>query len=78
MLTYARNAGVEDIDQFKSCLDSNKYADVVRENYRLAQTVGLSGTPSFIIIPEEGQPHLFRGAYPYSAFQSVLDQQLAG
>ncbi|MEW5839560.1 thioredoxin domain-containing protein [Nitrososphaera sp.] len=74
MLVYARNAGVADIDQFKSCLDSNKYADVVRENYRLAQSIGLDATPSFIIIPADGgQPTLIRGAYPYSAFQQVID-----
>ncbi len=74
MQAYAKNAGVSDSEQFKSCLDSNKYADVVRENNRLARDIGLDATPSFIIIPENGEPRLIRGAYPYSAFQQVLDE----
>lgn len=77
MQAYAKNAGVSDADQFKSCLDSDKYADVVRENNRLARSIGLDATPSFIIIPEDGQPQLIRGAYPYSAFQQALDEQPA-
>jgi protein-disulfide isomerase len=74
MLTFAKNAGVQDIDQFKSCLDSGKYSSTVRANYDLARNLGLSATPSFIIVPEKGQPHLIQGAYPYSAFQQVIDQ----
>ena len=74
MLVFAKNAGVQDIDQFKSCLDSAKYAGTVRANYDLATKLGLSATPSFIIVPEKGQPQLIQGAYPYSAFQQLLDK----
>ncbi|MER3407288.1 MAG: disulfide bond formation protein DsbA [Nitrososphaera sp.] len=80
MARYAQAAGVKDTEQFKSCLDSAKYAGVVRDNYQLAQSVGLDSTPSFIIIPNAkgGQPQLIRGAYPYAAFQSVLDKMVGG
>lgn len=80
MARYAQAAGVQDARQFKSCLDSGKYAGAVRDNYRLAQSVGLDSTPSFIIIPhvEGGQPQLIRGAYPYAAFQEVIDRSIGG
>lgn len=74
MLTYARNAGVQNIDQFKSCLDSGKYVQAVKDNYNFAASIGLNATPSFIIIPAEGKPQLIAGAYPYSAFKQILDQ----
>lgn len=73
MAQYAGNAGVQDIDEFSSCLDSGKYAGKVRDNYRLAQNAGLRGTPSFIIIPETGEPQLVPGAYPYQSFRQILD-----
>jgi protein-disulfide isomerase len=74
MLTYARNAGVQDMGQFKSCLDSGKYTQTVKDNYNFAVSIGLNATPSFIIIPAEGKPQLLSGAYPYSAFKQILDQ----
>lgn len=73
MAQYAANASVQDIDGFKSCLDSGRHAGLVRDNYRLAQGIGLRGTPSFIIIPASGEPTLIPGAYPYESFQKILD-----
>lgn len=74
MASYAQKAGVSDVGQFKSCLDSGKYAQTVKDNFDLAKTVGLNATPSFIIVPAAGKPTLIEGAQPYQAFQKVLDQ----
>lgn len=74
MVEYAERAGVQDTSQFQSCLDSNKYARVVTDNYNLAQNIGLDGTPKFVILKEGHEPGLIPGALPYSAFQQVLDQ----
>jgi protein-disulfide isomerase len=71
---FASNVGISDQAAFSQCLDSGKYASVVRDNYILAKNIGLNATPSFIIIPENGQPQLLQGAYPYQTFQQVLDQ----
>lgn len=74
MAEFAARAGVQDAGQFQSCLDSGKYADVVRANYDLARSLGLNGTPSFIILKEGAKPSLIPGAAPYSAFSQVIDQ----
>lgn len=74
MAEYAYNTGVQDIDKFEECLDSNKYAGMVRDNYNLAQNIGLDGTPKFIILKGGEVQGLIPGALPYSAFQQVLDQ----
>jgi protein-disulfide isomerase len=78
MPIYAQAAGVPDIGQFESCLDSHRYANVVRENYDLARTIGLRATPSFIIIPAQGEPESIIGAQPYQTFQDRLDSALSG
>ncbi|MEM3160530.1 MAG: DsbA family protein [Nitrososphaera sp.] len=73
MAEYARNAGVQDSEKFQECLDSGKYAGVVRDNYDLARGVGLNGTPAFIILKEGSKPELIPGAAPIETFQYVLD-----
>lgn len=74
MLEYALSAGLQDADAFQSCLDSGMYAGAARGNYELAQSIGLTGRPKFIILKEGHEPALIPGALPYSAFQQILDQ----
>jgi protein-disulfide isomerase len=70
---FAKDAGVPDISAFSDCLDSGRYAGVVRDNYDLARSVGLDSTPSFIVLVEGETPQLMRGAHPYSTFERVIN-----
>jgi protein-disulfide isomerase len=74
---FAENVRVSDMDAFSGCLDSGKYAKVVRDNYNLARTVGLDATPSFIVLAEGETPKLLRGAHPYSTFEKVINEAYA-
>ena len=58
-------------DQFKSCLDSKKYDKNVSDDLAAGQKAGVNGTPTVFI---NGLPIV--GAQPYSAFQTVIDQEL--
>lgn len=60
-----------DTTQFKSCLDSKKYDKNVSQDLADGQKAGVSGTPTLFI---NGQPIV--GAQPYSAFQTIIDQEL--
>jgi protein-disulfide isomerase len=71
---FAKNAGVSDMPAFSSCLDLDKYADVVKENYNLARSIGLKATPSFIVLVEGETPKLIEGAHPYSSFERVINE----
>jgi protein-disulfide isomerase len=59
-------------DTFKTCLDSK--ADEAKTNKDLAdgQKAGVSGTPSFFV-----NGISLVGAEPYSAFKTIIDQELA-
>lgn len=59
-------------DQFKSCLESDKYAAKVKEDFTQGQAAGVQGTPATFI---NGQ--LVSGAQPYSNFKSIIDAELA-
>ena len=45
---YAGEAGLDEND-FKSCLNSDDFADVVSANMQLGSRMGVSGTPSIFI-----------------------------
>lgn len=48
LISYASSAGL-DRDQFEACLASDQYADAYVQDTEYAQSVGLTGTPSFLI-----------------------------
>lgn len=59
-------------DQFNSCLSANKYSDKVNADFSDGQKAGVTGTPTIFI---NGTPVV--GAQPYSAFQQLIDSELA-
>jgi protein-disulfide isomerase len=61
-----------DVEAFGACLGSGKYTSLVRGETESAQSLGVTGTPSFLI---NGRPLV--GALPFDAFQQVIDAALA-
>lgn len=70
---FAINVGIENIDDFTKCLESHKYAGQIKDNYNLAQELGLNATPTFLIIAEGKEPVKLVGAHPYASFEAVLN-----
>ncbi|MGH7203910.1 MAG: DsbA family protein [Candidatus Levyibacteriota bacterium] len=66
----AGNLGM-DSSQFQQCLSSNKYASDANKDMADGQKVGVTATPTFFI---NGNPLI--GAQPYSAFKTIIDQEL--
>lgn len=67
----ARGLGIS-TTQFQSCLDSKKYDKNVQDELAEGQKAGVQGTPTVFI---NGISVV--GAQPYSAFKTIIDQQLA-
>lgn len=59
-------------DTFRTCLDGKKGEAKANADLADGQKAGVSGTPSFFI---NGTPLV--GAEPYSAFKTIIDQELA-
>lgn len=55
----------------KSCLDSGKYDKRLQEDIAIAQSLGISGTPGFLV-----NSQLFAGAYSFTDMKSAVDQAL--
>lgn len=72
----ASNMGL-DKSSFDSCLDSNKYQSLVENDLTLAKQIDLRGTPSFLILKNDGsQPQTLTGAHPYATFEKIFDDIL--
>jgi len=72
----ATQAGVADIAQFTSCLDSGKYDDKIEQDLADAAAAGGRGTPYSVIIGSDGKMQAVSGAQPYAAVKAVVDSLL--
>jgi protein-disulfide isomerase len=68
---YAADLGLDTV-AFKACLDDHRYQAKVQANAADAASLGLNGTPSFVI-----NGRILVGALPYDSFKSVIDEELA-
>lgn len=65
-----------DQDSFESCLNSQKYAERVENDYQSAISMGYGGTPSNLIVSDKGEAWYIPGAQPISTFKQAIDEAL--
>jgi protein-disulfide isomerase len=70
-LEVLKDDGV-DPAKFSDCFDNKKTLDLVKAEQAEGGSVGVSGTPAFII-----NGRLISGAQPYENFKAVIDDELA-
>ena len=73
LLTFANNIQIEDIEKFKNCVESNKYQNQIQESGSLAQQLGITGTPTFVVLKNDKIETIFPGAVPYESFEKTLN-----
>ena len=72
----AKNISGLDAEQFNSCLDSKKYELQSQQLTKLAEQVGLTGTPTMFVGDSARGYIKITGAQPYSVYQQVIDAHL--
>lgn len=71
LASFAQEVGV-DADMYDECVANDTYKDEIIADIEAAQSVGIDGTPSFVINGE-----VLVGAQPYSTFAQVIEKALA-
>ncbi len=71
LIGIAQNAGVPDINKFAADLDSPELAAKLEADRGLAQALGVSSVPFFVV-----NGTVLTGAQPFEAFQQLFDSQL--
>lgn len=78
--TFAETLGLN-ADQFKTCVESGKYADTMSTDEQAALSAGIQGTPGFVVgvLNADGSVDgkIIAGAYPFSEFQRIAEEMLA-
>ncbi len=72
----AKFVGLNEAD-FKTCLDSGKYASKVEAQYQDGLKAGVQGTPMSFIVTKDGKTKVpFSGAQPYENLKAEIDKLL--
>lgn len=63
--------------EFQTCLDSNKYEQLVKDQIAEGTLGGVSGTPSTFIIDPKGETQFLVGAQPTESLKTSIDKALS-
>ena len=73
LVNFANNIQIPEIEKFKSCVDSNRYQNQIQESGSLAKQLGITGTPSFVVLKNDKIETIVPGALPYEYFEKTLN-----
>ena len=65
-----------DMNEFSKCMSEKKWMNLIRASVEDANTMGITGTPSFFLIGPENEITKIHGAQPYEAFKRTIDSML--
>src|SRR5437899_4299544 len=72
---FASQTSGIDMQKFNSCFDSQKYLSFVQKDFAFATSLGLQGTPTFVIEKNDGSnSQTLPGAYPFPSFKAIIDK----
>jgi len=72
---FASNIGL-DMNEFSKCMSDNKWMNLIKASVEDANTMNVTGTPSFFLIGPENEISKIHGAQPYEAFKRTIDPML--
>lgn len=76
---FAQSIGL-DMDAFNACMNSSKYADLVKQDGVDGLAAGISATPSFVlsyVVNGETKTRIIQGAESFTTFQNEIESALA-
>ena len=65
-----------DMNEFSKCMSDNKWMNLIKASIEDANTMSVTGTPSFFLIGPENEISKIHGAQPYEAFKRTFDLHL--
>ena len=83
LLSYAKEIGIKDTKKFTQCLDSGKYTEEVKEDIKVGQQAGVTGTPTFFLGFTEKDGTKVKviskivGAKAYPGFKEEIDKAIS-
>ena len=72
---FAKNIDL-DMNKFSKCMSENNWIKLISASQEDANTMGVTGTPTFFLIGPENEIVKIHGAQPYDVFKETFDLQL--
>lgn len=72
----AQQAGVANISQFETCLESGEFDERIQADVADAQAAGGQGTPYSVAFNQDGEVKAINGAQPFEAIKATIDSLL--
>jgi protein-disulfide isomerase len=77
----AKKIGVKDLPKFNSCLTSDKYRKLLERDMEVAQSVGINGTPAFVLGEFDSEKGIIKGeiltgAQPIDVIEAAINRYL--
>ncbi len=81
LLAYGKRVGIQNSAKFKRCVKSLKYQARVQADIQYAQSIGINGTPTFVIgrfdpRKKTVKGEVISGALPLSKFEELIQKYL--
>jgi protein-disulfide isomerase len=74
---FASQTSGIDMQKFNSCFDTQKYLSFVQKDFAFATSLGLQGTPTFVIEKSDGSnSQTLPGVYPFPSFKAIIDKNI--
>lgn len=82
VVQVAKQAGVKDMGEFKTCWENRKYKEKVANDIRDGVRLGIQGTPTFILGTYDPEAdtvtgEMFSGAVPEAKFVRAIEKYLS-
>ncbi len=77
LMNWAKSLNLN-MAQFTTAYNSGSFDNLISNNYNAGQQLGVSGTPTFILVGPHGQIQEIDGPQPASVFESTVDSLIAG
>ncbi len=78
-IDYLSNLAVDigiNQEDFEECMESNRYEEQVMASTSFGQSLGITGTPGFLIGNDEVGYNVVSGAQPYNVFEQEIESVL--
>ncbi len=69
---WAANIGLN-ASTFNACFDTNKYSQEIQSNFTEGTSIGVGGTPSFVVGLRDAKGQLIVGAQPTATFEAAIE-----
>src|SRR3989339_180380 len=73
--TLAGELGLN-LNKFNDCVDTNKYAAKVQQQFSSGSAAGVGGTPHTFVIGADGSATTVNGAQPYANLKSAIESMM--